>query len=174
MRQELDSLGTVRTIVSPNRFHFLCVGEYARAFPEARVYVAPELKLKDVKVSGVLSDEAEPLWRDVLDQTIFRGNKLEREAVFLHRASRTLILTDLCFNVRRFDTPLQRIAARLNGIGGGFAPSLLSRITTRDKRAARASLNRVLQWDFERVIMAHGEILENGGRAALRRAFRWL
>ena len=40
----------------------------------------------------------------------------------------------------------------------------------RDRVAARASLQRVLQWDFDRVIVTHGEILEHGGRQAMQSA----
>jgi hypothetical protein len=32
----------------------------------------------------------------------------------------------------------------------------------------------VLAWDIERVIVSHGEILERGGRAALRAGYAWL
>jgi hypothetical protein len=45
---------------------------------------------------------------------------------------------------------------------------------TRDRKAARASLERVLQWDFDRIIMAHGEVLQSGGKTAMQKAFRWL
>jgi hypothetical protein len=138
------------------------------------LYIAPGLKLDGVPVSGTLSGQAEPLWSDVLDQAIFYGNKMEQEVVFFHKASRTLILTDLCFNVRRATAPLQRIVARLLDINGKFAPSRLFRVTTRNKRTARASRDRILRWDFDRVIVAHGDIVESGGKAALQKAFRWL
>ena len=31
---------------------------------------------------------------------------------------------------------------------------------------------RVLQWDFERILPGHGDVIEHGGRTALRAA--WL
>ena len=34
----------------------------------------------------------------------------------------------------------------------------------RDRRAARQSVERILQWDFDRVTVTHGEILDTGGR----------
>jgi hypothetical protein len=174
LRAELDALGTVRAVVAPNRFHYLCVAEYSRAFPDAALYLAPGLKLKNVSVRGTLGERVEPLWSDVLDQTFFLGNKLEQEVVFYHRASRTLILTDLCFNLSRSRNRVQRIVSRLFGTHKGFGPSFLSRVTTRDRKAAQASLKRVLQWDFDRVIVAHGEVLHSGGKPALQKAFRWL
>ena len=44
----------------------------------------------------------------------------------------------------------------------------------RDRPAARASLERLLAEDFERIILCHGEVLEKGGREALRLAYGWL
>jgi glyoxylase-like metal-dependent hydrolase (beta-lactamase superfamily II) len=41
-----------------------------------------------------------------------------------------------------------------------------------DRRALRESLERVAQWDFERIVPAHGEVLEHAGPTALRAA--WL
>jgi len=38
----------------------------------------------------------------------------------------------------------------------------------------RASIDRILQWDFDRIIMAHGDVVESGGKAALRGAFSFL
>jgi hypothetical protein len=174
LRTELDALGPVRCIIAPNRFHFLSVSEYSKAFPGAALFIAPRVEVDDVKVSGTLNEHAEPLWSDVLDQAVFYGNKMEQEIVFFHKASRTLILTDLCFNVRRATTPLQRVVARLLDINGKFGPSRLFRLTTRDKRTARASRERILRWDFDRVVVAHGDILQSGGKAALQKALRWL
>jgi hypothetical protein len=123
-------LGEVRCIVAPNRFHYLSVGEYSRAFPDAEVFVAPGVKVDDVPIRGILTGQAESLWSDVLDQAIFYGNKMEQEVVFFHRDSRTLIVTDLCFNLRRAKAPLQRLVARLLDIDGKFGQSRLSRVTT--------------------------------------------
>jgi hypothetical protein len=174
LRTALEALGPVCCIIAPNRFHFLSVREYSKAFPDAARYIAPGVKIADVSVSGTLNAQVEPLWSDVLDQAIFYGNKMEQEIVFFHKESRTLILTDLCFNVPRAASPLQRVVARLLDIDGKFGPSRLFRVTTRDKRTARASRERILRWDFERVIVAHGEVLESGGKAALQKALRWL
>ena len=44
----------------------------------------------------------------------------------------------------------------------------------KDKDALRAWRDRVLQWDFDRVVPCHGQVLESGGREALRDGFSWL
>ena len=67
-----------------------------------------------------------------------------------------------------------RLVARLLGSYRRFAPSRLDPLLIRDRAAARGSLERILAWDFDRVIVAHGEVLEHGGREALRAGYRWL
>jgi hypothetical protein len=47
-------------------------------------------------------------------------------------------------------------------------------LPVRDRAAARRSLETILAWDFDRVVVTHGRALETGGREALRRAFAWL
>ena len=69
------------------------------------------------------------------------------------------------------DADFQR---RLIGSYGRFGPSSLDPWLIRDRAAARASLERILAWDFDRVVVAHGAVLEHGGRDALRRGYRWL
>ena len=44
----------------------------------------------------------------------------------------------------------------------------------RDRAAARQSLEQILAWDFDRVIVAHGDIRESGGREALKAGYAWL
>jgi hypothetical protein len=57
---------------------------------------------------------------------------------------------------------------------GSFGPSKLDPLLIRDRVAARQSLERILGWDFDRVIIAHGDVLERGGHDALRRGYSWL
>jgi glyoxylase-like metal-dependent hydrolase (beta-lactamase superfamily II) len=57
---------------------------------------------------------------------------------------------------------------------GRFGPSKLDPLLIRDRRAARQSLERILAWDFDRVVVAHGDVLEAGGRGALRHGYSWL
>jgi hypothetical protein len=44
----------------------------------------------------------------------------------------------------------------------------------RDQQAARESLGFIMRWDFDRVILAHGDVLESGGRQKLRDAFGFI
>jgi hypothetical protein len=63
---------------------------------------------------------------------------------------------------------------RLNGGYGRFGTTRMLRSSFRDRKALRASIDRILAWDFDRVVVTHGEVLERGGRKALREAYAWL
>jgi len=176
LRDELDARGRVRWVVAPNRVHHLYAGKVAAHYPEAQLFVAPGLERKrpDLVCAGVLGDEAPEPWRGQVDQCFFRGRPYENEVVFCHRASRTLILCDLAFNFRERTHPLTRLLMQAIRSYGRFGPSRLDPLLIRDRRLARESLLRILSWDFDRVIVAHGDVLERGGRDALREGYSWL
>lgn len=173
--REVQALGPVAYLVAPNRFHHLFVGEWQRACPDASIYVAPGLDTKraDLAIAGVLADAPEPGWKDAIDQVRVDGFPLANEVVFFHRPSDTLIVSDLAFNVGPGSPPLTRLAFRLAGGYGRLAPTLLERLFVRDRAAFRRSLERILEWPFDRVVVAHGEVSESGGRDELVRGYAW-
>ena len=94
------------------------------------------------------------------------------EVVFLHRPSRTLILTDLAFNMVRLDGPYQRAAWRLFGVPASFGPSRTARLfLLRDRTVVNRFVEQVSAWRFDRMIVTHGEIVEQDATAEFRRAF---
>ena len=176
LRKELDALGPVRFAVAPNRVHHLHAGEVASVYPEARLWIAPGLERKrpDLVFEGVLGDEAPAPWRGQVDQIFFRGRPYENEVVFHHRASRTLILCDLAFHFRAGTHSVTRLLMQLIRSYDRFGPSRLDPLLIRDRKQARQSLERILAWDFDRIVVAHGDVLERGGRQALREGYAWL
>lgn len=176
LRAELDSIGRVCFAVAPNRVHHLYAGEVVRSYPESRLWVAPGLDRKrpDLVFEAVLDDEAPAEWRGVVDQTFFRGRPYENEVAFFHRQSRTLILCDLAFNFGPRAAAPTRLLMKLLRSYGHLGPSKLDPLLIRDRRAARQSLDRILAWDFDRIIVAHGDVLESGGNEVLRQGYSWL
>ena len=176
LRVELDALGRVACAVAPNRLHHLYAGDVVRTYPEARLWVAPGLpeKRPDLVHAGVLGDEAPVEWRGELEQAFFRGRPYENEVAFFHPASRTLILCDLAFNFGPRDAWPTRVLMSLLRSYGKLGPSKLDPLLIRDRAAARASLERILAWDFDRVIVAHGDVQESGGYVLMRDGYAWL
>ena len=176
LRAELDAIGRVRFVVAPNRVHHPYAGDVARSYPEARLWIGPGLERKrpDLVHVAVLDDEAPAEWRGQVDQAFFRGRPYENEIDFFHRASRTLVICDIAFNIGPSAALPTRWLMRLIGSYGRFRPSTLDPWLIHDRAAARASLERILAWDFDRVVLAHGDVVEHGGRDALRHGYRWL
>lgn len=173
VEERLEATGPTRFIVAPNRFHHAWVEEYAARFPEAEVWGAPGLpeKRTDLEFHGVLGASPECPWSPDLELHVFGGSKRLGEVVFLHRPSRTLILTDLCFNLSAERPLLTRIAARLLGTYRRVAVSRLVRAAIDDRDAVRRSAERILDWDFDRVVIGHGDLVESGGKDAVKKAF---
>lgn len=176
LRRELDAIGRVAYAVAPNRVHHLYAGRVAQIYPEARLWIAPGLERKrpDLRFEAVLGDEAPEEWRAEVGQVFFRGRPYENEVVFLHRPTRTLILCDLAFNFGPGTATPTRWLMKLLRSYGRLGPSTLDPWLIRDRRAARESLERILAWDFDRIIVAHGDVLESGGHETLRRGYAWL
>lgn len=176
LRAALLQLGSPRYAVAPNRFHHLFVGDYRAAFPEVQLFAAPGLpqKRSDLRFDAGLTDTPPAAWADQLEQVFFQGLPIMNEVVFCHRASRTLLTCDLAFNIGPEAPLATRLGFRLVGGYDRFGPSLVEKLLIRDRAAARASLERILAWDFDRVVVTHGKVLESGGREALRQGYHWL
>ena len=184
-RRALDSLGEVRAVVAPSRAHHLFVGDYIKTWPSAKLYGPPGLvgdikdfrarsgARPDLKLDAVLGDDPQSEWAGEIDQHLFKGARWLNEVVFFHRPSRTAIFTDLVFNVPA-DSKDARLFYAIVGARGHFGPHLIVRLAIRDRKAARESVAKILEWDFDRVIVTHGDVLETGGKAKFAEAFSYL
>jgi hypothetical protein len=173
---DLTQLGPVGHIVAPNCVHDTYLEGWFAACPSARFHGAKGFAhvRRDLRFTDTLGHTAHPAWASVFDQLVVRGMPRLNEVVFLHRASRTLILTDLAFNLGPDLPLLSRLLLRVNGCYNCFAASRLLRTTIKDPAAVRASIDRILEWDFDRVIVSHGRIVESGGPKLLREAYAFL
>ena len=176
LRRELDTLGNVKYLIAPNRFHHLYIGEYVKTYTEAEIYAAPGLqeKRRDIKFTGVLTDGRRYGWGSEIEHLLFGGIPVLNEVVFLHPKSHTLILADLLFNFSHDLSTSQRIFARIDDV---YLEPKVSRLTRllllRNREEAKRSADRMLFWDFDRVLVAHRDMVEKGGHEAVRRAFGW-
>ena len=163
---EIAALGDPGWLVEATNFHDTCAGAGRAAFPGIP-YLAPP------GFPG--ADDADPLvppppeWGEELEVVPLEGMPRIREHAFFHRPSATLILGDLFFNLR--PTGWTRFFLRaLSGLKSYPGMSRLFRFMIKDKDAFRSSLDRLRALPFERIVVAHGEPIENDPRAAFEAA----
>ncbi|HYY74467.1 MAG TPA: DUF4336 domain-containing protein [Solirubrobacterales bacterium] len=177
VRTSLEAIGEPRFVVAASAIHgHVFMEQYRTAYGEVDLFAAPGLdrRRKDLAFDGMLGSTPDPRWADDIDQALFLGHLIP-EVLFLHRASGTLIVGDLVVNERRQTAPFAtRFAWRLEGAFGSPGVPRTLRLTTRNRKAARRAVEQVLEWEFDRIIVGHGEIIENGGKSAFAEAMSWL
>ncbi len=173
VRAELDVLGPVEHIVAPNKLHHLYIEPCQQAFPEAVTWGAPGLpdKRPDLRFDALLT-ESNPAFSSDLEPLFIPGIPWMNETVFFHRASRSAIVTDLFFNLQAVANARTRWFFTLYGVFGRPRQSPVVWWMTRDVAAAGAAARQLVSWAPDRVIPAHGAIVDEDAPAALARVLR--
>jgi hypothetical protein len=178
LKKEIDALGAVAYLVSPNKLHHLSLRQWKDAYPSARLYAPPGLAKKrpDLAFDAMLGNEAPPDWATEIDQLCFGGSPAMAEIVFFHRKSRTALLCDLIEHFpRTWFKGWRGWIARLDGIvEPDFGAPREWRMTFLDRSRARSALARILDWHPSQVVIAHGDGVRADGETFIRRGFRWL
>ncbi|WP_203293588.1 DUF4336 domain-containing protein [Maricaulis parjimensis] len=177
-KQAVDALGLVSDIIAPNSLHDLALTDWHAAYPSARLHAAPGLAKKrlDLDFATTLSDASDPAWAGEIDQVVVPGNAITTEVVFFHRASGTVIVTDL---LQEFPpdwfTGWRRWIARWDGMTRHTlsVPNKF-RLAFTDKPAARPAMARIREWPCEQLVVAHGPVVHEDAQAVLDQAFAWL
>jgi len=175
-RTAVEALGAVAHLYAPNLYHHLHIGEWAGAFPAARVHAPRGLAKKrpDLRIDRTHGAAPEPAFAGSVDELSIDGFRLA-ESVLFYRQARTLIVADLLQNVGRPQHRWARVYSRTMGFYDRVALSRMIRWTAfSDRAAARRSIDAVLALPFERLIVGHGTPLAAGGRKAVASAFGWL
>ncbi|MEA5412032.1 DUF4336 domain-containing protein [Synechococcus sp. BA-120 BA3] len=177
---DLASIGVVTDVVAPNAFHHLHLQAFQQRCPQAVVWGPPFLRQKcpHLQLDRLLNAQEPSPWPGLLLCSLSGLHTLGptgplplHEVAFCHTPSRTLVLTDSAFH---FDASAAWLTRWLTRIGGGYGrlePTILERLATAERASLRRAMQAVLQWDFDRVIVAHGAVLETGGKQALARAY---
>ncbi len=63
------------------------------------------------------------------------------------------------------------LATRVIGGYQCLSPSLLERIATTETEKVKRSVAKILRWDFDRVVMAHGSIIEQNGKDQFKQGY---
>jgi hypothetical protein len=178
LKAEVGALGRVAAIIAPGNFHWLHVRSCQQAFPEAVTYVCPGVEKRSkgaLAFDEVLGDNAPALWAGELSQVLLQGTRVMREVAFFHHASKTLVLVDLVENVTAA-TPgtnwFLRALFRTIGMWNTPSPAPEYRVGWGDKALVRRCMERILAWDFERVILSHGDLITSDAKQVVRRSWR--
>lgn len=163
----LAARGPVRALIAPNAYHHLHLEAATARYPDAAVFLAAGLEAKlGRRPVGArdLGPEPDPLWGGVLEQVVVEGIPAMNEVVFFHPASRTLVLTDLCFHFDPAPGGWTGIFLRIAGAHGRLTASRLMRSLVRDRAKVAAALEQILAWDFDRLVVAHGHVLKRDAK----------
>jgi hypothetical protein len=178
---EIRSFGPVSHIVAPNLFHHLFLDVAKQYFPDARLLGVPGLPEKRPDLSFDQLLDCSGHLENTLAYLPFRsfqawrpnGTQIYNEVIFCHYPSRSLIITDIAANLKSTAPLMTRLTAKILGSYDQLCPSRLERWGTQDKADVEASVRKILEWSFDRVIPGHGEIVESNGREMFRRGYEW-
>lgn len=175
----LTDLGPVRHLVANTPRHVWRLEPWHDLFSDAELW-APRptlatLKRRTLPLAGTLTGRPMTAWAEDLDQVAIKGSRFIEEVFFLHQESRTLIVGDL-IQVHELH-PGKLFANALKRAGGVAAPdggtALDIKATFWDRKALRASVEELLELDFDRLVLAHGPCLPDGAKAFVEKAFAW-
>jgi hypothetical protein len=174
--ERIRALGPVKAIIAPNIYHHMGVPGAMAAFPGARVFGSASLRAKraDIAFTDTLEETAPALWEGEIDQLRVLGMKKLDEFEFFHRRSQTLVLTDLVFNLPRPESALSRFVLGLTESWGRFAPSKIIKRLISSPAELRETVVRLIAWNPQRVVVSHGDVVEQGAVQRLKAAFGFL
>jgi hypothetical protein len=175
-RAEVEALGEVAHLYAPNTFHHRWIGEWAAAFPSARVHAPSSLARArpDLRIDRAHDREPEPAFAGIIDEQHFGGFRLH-ETALVYRPARALVVADLVHNVGRPEDGWTKFYTRMMGFYDRVALSRFIRWTGfSDRGATRASIDAVLAHPFERLLVGHGEPVSSDAHASFAAAYMWL
>jgi hypothetical protein len=182
LKTQLDSLGEVKYLISPNKIHYWYIQDFQKSYPEAVTFASDGVQErskkagKNIRWDQELKDLQSDYFED-LEIIPMSGNRFMTEYTFFHFPSKTWIVTDIIenFEAKKIN-PFFRIIAFL---GGALSPN---GGTTRDQQMLFSGNHNLLRKNIERVkelkptqiIMAHGKVLDERVDDELERIFGWV
>ena len=199
VKEELKSMGPTKYIVALDQEHHIFLEDWHKQFPDAKV-IAPETlpeyrdKQGYFKIPGAnwslfkkhtgFSVDADFDKEFDMEYVDAHANK---EIVFNHKPSRTLIEADLLFNLPATEQMsktgldptsgfLTRFFCALNNTKGEATWQrrfIWYAISAGNRPDFNASVSKIAKWDFERIIPCHGDVIETGGKGVFEKVMRW-
>lgn len=167
---QVEALGPPRFLVVPGIAHRLDVAAWKARYPQAKV-LCPPGAYDAVKEAVPIDETADPFGDPAVRFEVAPGVG-EREATLtITRGQRvTLVLNDLLANVRNPRGIGAKVMARLFGFGvrRPQMPRLGRRMFVKDESALAKAFRRWAELPgLSRVIVSHGDVIEDDPRQAL-------
>jgi len=170
---ELANAGPVTDLVAPSLFHCGGIPRAREAFPKARVW-GPENaaeEKREIRWTNFLGKEPWP-YSEALKAIPLDGMPKIREWVFVHAPTKSLIVTDLCFNLTAARGAGSWMILNAFGTYRRLGMSRFFAGYIKDKMAFEKSLEHLFSHDFNRMVVSHGDTVENGAREKLLAALK--
>lgn len=172
--KRVADIGEVRWLFVPNCFHHLGTPAAAAAFPRARI-VAPASAGPRNRALRIDHDTRDRAFADAVPELALfplDGVPFLDETLVYHRPTRTLFAADAVLRADEDDHWTWRLASRVLGCyrRTRVPPDVKKEIA--DKTAAARSLQALRAVPIERLVVAHGKVLEGAPCEQLMAAWR--
>ena len=169
------ALGQPGWIVDTLLRHDTFAAEGRAAFPEVP-YLAPEGFSENLafSTSSLIPEPDE--WNGEVAVLAIDGAPEFGEVVMLHRPSRTLIVADLIFHFSHPEGFWKKTLLHLATVDGEYDPGVSKpfKQAIKNPEAFATSMRTLMNWDFDRIIVGHGDPIPSGGKDEFRQAISHL
>ncbi len=175
LQEEFQKLGRVTYVIAPNKMHHLYVQSYLDQYPNAQLFLAPGLEKKrpELKEATVIAPNQDYPWAQAFDYCLIEGCPLLNEVAFFHKQSNTLVLTDTGLHIGEESPFMTRWIFKVMGAYKKFGLSRMEKkIFIKDQKTFHESIAKILQWDFQKIMLAHGKPIEMNGHRVFREAYQ--
>lgn len=165
---QMEAIGNPEWLLDVSCFHDSLAEEGRRAFPNLR-YLVPQGFPRAAKLRAQALEQPPLEWGAELQMREVAGMPSVCEHALFHVPSRTLIVADMLFNFGGQISGLTKFLVRhVLRFKSEIGMSPFFRSMIRDRAAFKCALGDILRWDFDRIVVAHGEIIETDGKQRLR------
>lgn len=185
-------------VLTNHQQHHIFLGPWHQAYPNAQVLgpeTLPEKRAKqkneNVPFSFVFSkskpvETISPEFDAEFDWEYVPAH-INKELLFHHKPTRSLITADLMFNLPATEqfskTGVDATSGILTKIFGALQSTKGTAIwqqrtiwygtSASDRKGFSQSVARINKWDFERIIPCHGDVIEGNGKSIFGKVFKW-
>lgn len=166
----MEQLGRPAFLIEATTMHDTFSRQGRDALPDAEFFIPEGFPKQAAGSAARPLCEIDKVTSGEMQTVCLEGMRFLTEYACFHPASRTLILGDLLFNLEQSSGYTKWAMRHLLGVKAWPAIDRPVRMAVKDKGAFVSSLRRILAWDFDRVIVAHGSVIETNGKDIFRDA----